>query len=311
MRAELKGMSRPPGTKIFSSQTIHPHWAFHHGGRTELQFNIGLENIGGRDELRHGVAFSFELSQTLPDIQVLVPKVRLFNDYMQLYPDFYGDMRMWRFQNGQREGDYAPSPIMPELVVPETFVFLGKRQPLDAIDHETILGDFDRLLPLYRYVEGHGRERTDETADQRGFSFRPGVAPRVASTKTSLAERELNITLKHNLLQAALCRRLIAEYGAENVRSEQPSGLGTMIDVVLRQRPDEYWYYEIKTALSPRACVREALGQLLEYAYWPGAHQASRLVICGESSLDADGQTYIDELRRRFQLPISYEQIAL
>jgi hypothetical protein len=38
IRAELKGMARRPGTDIFSSQTIHEDWAFHHGGRSELQF---------------------------------------------------------------------------------------------------------------------------------------------------------------------------------------------------------------------------------------------------------------------------------
>jgi hypothetical protein len=311
LRTELKGLSRRPGTEIFSGQTIHPHWAFHHGGRSELQFNIGLENVRGRDELRHGVAFSFQLSQTLPDIDGLIPKVRLFNDYMQLYPDHYGDMRMWHHQNGQRSSDYAPGAVMPELVAPGTFVFLGKRQPADRIDYESILDDFDRLLPLYRYVEGDGRERTQAAPGKPDFQFRPGLVERAPATTASLAERELNITLKHNLLQAALCRRLVAEHGPENVRGEQPSGLGTMIDVVLRRSPDEYWYYEIKTALSPRACVREALGQLLEYAYWPGAREASRLIICGESPLDDDGQKYVDELRRRFQLPISYEQIAL
>lgn len=311
LRAELKGLSRRPGTEIFSVQTIQSHWAFHRGGRTELQFNIGLEDVNGREELRHGVAFSFELSQTLPDIDVLIPKVRLFNDYMQLYPDRYGDMCMWHFENGERREDYAPGPVRPELAAPGTFVFLGKRQPVDAIDQEAILDDFDRLLALYCYVEGGGRELTEAAAGEVGFNFRPGVAERAPSATASLVERELNITLKHNLLQATLCRQLVAEHGADNVRSEQPSGLGTIIDVVLRLRPDEYWYYEIKTAISPRACLRQALGQLLEYAYWPGAREASRLIICGESPLDADGQKYVDELKRRFQLPISYEQIAL
>jgi hypothetical protein len=47
---------------------------------------------------------------------------------------------------------------MPELVTPSSFVFLGKRQASDSIDYETILNDFDRLLPLFRYVESGGRE---------------------------------------------------------------------------------------------------------------------------------------------------------
>lgn len=83
IRKTLKGFERLPSRTIFTGQTIHEGWAFHHGGRTELQFNIGRENPDGAEEMRHGVAFSFELSQTLPDINILVPKVRLFNEYLQ------------------------------------------------------------------------------------------------------------------------------------------------------------------------------------------------------------------------------------
>ena len=94
IRKELKGLSRRAGLDIFSRQTVDPRWAFHHGGRKELQFNIGTEDVSGW-ELRHGVAFSFETSQTLPSIDVLKPKVRLFNDYLGRYPELYTDMRMW------------------------------------------------------------------------------------------------------------------------------------------------------------------------------------------------------------------------
>jgi hypothetical protein len=311
IRTELKGFSRRPGTRIFSAQTITPHWAFHHGGRKELQFNIGLEDVSGENELRHGVGFSFEPSQALPDIDVLVPKARLFNDYMQLYPDHYADMRMWHFQNDQRSNDYPPGPVMPELVTSGTFVFLGKRQPLGSINYESILADFDRLLPLYRYVEGGGREEAAQPESENGFSFRAGCTEKLSATTASLAEKELNVNLRHNLLQAALTRSLIAAYGADNVADEHPSGLGTKIDVVVRHGRDEFWYYEIKTASSPRACLREALGQVLEYAYWPGAQEPSRLIVCGESRLDDEGAAYLQRLNERFQLPIAYEHIVM
>jgi hypothetical protein len=309
IRARMKGFSRRSGSKIFSSQTIQPHWAFHHGGRSELQFNIGFETVSGH-EVRHGVAFSFELSQTLKKIDVLIPKVRLFNDYIQLYPELYADMRMWHHRDGKRSTDYPPGPIMPELVTPGPFVFLGKRQPVTNFQYETILNDFDRLLPLYQYVESGGREEMSKSRASEGFKFRPGCTDKSSATKATLAERELDISLKHNLLQAALCRRLITEYGLDNVADEHQSGLGTKIDVVVRRGKDEYWYYEIKTASSPRACLREAFGQLLEYAYWPGAREAKRLIICGESPLDENGKSYLSQLKQRFRLPIDYQQIV-
>src|ERR1039457_5056017 len=80
IRAELKKLKRQPGKDIFSSQTIDEDWAFHHGGRSELQFNIGIEDALGWIELRHGVAFSFEPSQSLPSpVDTLIDKVHHFN----------------------------------------------------------------------------------------------------------------------------------------------------------------------------------------------------------------------------------------
>lgn len=310
IRMRLRGFSRRPSSDIFTTHTIHQRWAFHYGGRTELQFNIGVERVSG-EELRHGVAFSFTPSQSLPSVDVLIPKVRLFNDFIRLYPERFGDMRMWHYADGERSADYAASPILPELVRPGPFVFLGKRRPVASIDYDEILADFDRLLPLCEYVESGGREDAGTTAARSGFAFQAGCAARPAATTATIAERELNVSLRHNLMQAALTTRLIAEYGAANVADEHPSGLGTKIDVVLRRGTDAYWYYEIKTATSPQACLREALGQIMEYAYWPGAKEPERLIVCGESALDDDGRAYLRQLNERFRLPVAYEQIVL
>ena len=74
---------------------------------------------------------------------------------------------------------------------------------------------------------------------------------------------------------------------------------------------DEYWFYEIKTALTARACLREAIGQLLEYGFWPGAQVPTRFIVVGETALDNDGQEFLSRLRNRFSLPIEYEAIAI
>ena len=134
---------------------------------------------------------------------------------------------------------------------------------------------------------------------------------RPAATTASFAERELNVTLRHNLLQAALTKRLIAQFGEENVADEHPTGRGTLIDVVVRHSAGAYSFYEIKTALSASACIREALGQVLEYAYWPGGQEPQRLVICGEGRLEKEGKAYLRRLKEGFGLPLAYEQIVL
>src|SRR5947208_14209782 len=102
IRQKLKSLKRRPGSKIFSDQTTFDDWAFHHGGRTELQFNIGYADGENSDYLRYGVAFSFELSQTLKSIDVLVPKVKFFNDFMALNAGDFSDMRMWHYDGNGR-----------------------------------------------------------------------------------------------------------------------------------------------------------------------------------------------------------------
>jgi len=67
--------------------------------------------------------------------------------------------------------------------------------------------------------------------------------------------------------------------------------------VAVRQGSD-YIYYEIKTGLSAQSCIREALGQLLEYSYWPGGQSADQLVIVGEPPLDDNARAYLETLRR-------------
>jgi len=310
IRTNLKQLSHRPGQDIFSSQTIHDDWAFHHGGRSELQFNIGVENVAGVAELRHGVAFSFETSRTLPSINVLIPKVRLFNDFIRLYPELYCDMQMWHYQKKGRSVNYMPIPIPPEHVKEGIFVFLGKCQPIDQIDHEKILRDFDRLLPLYRYVESGGDVQPISAPTESEFVFRSGRSIKALSANATHVQKQLDITLRHNELQEALHSRLVSAFGVDNVVRELASGVGTFIDVGVR-RPNGYWFYEIKTTHSPRACIREAIGQLLEYSFWPGAQEATRLVVVGETACDHDGQEYLRILKERFSLPIDYEQIVL
>jgi hypothetical protein len=127
-------------------------------------------------------------------------------------------------------------------------------------------------------------------------------------TKTSIVQQQLDIILRHNTLQEALYSKLSAEYGADAVGTERPNGAGARIDVVVRMASG-FWFYEIKTAASARACIREGLAQLLDYSLWPGAQEAERLIIVGEAELDHFSEQFLETLRTRFALPIYYEHL--
>ncbi len=72
-----------------------------------------------------------------------------------------------------------------------------------------------------------------------------------------------------------------------------------------------YTYYELKTGLSAQSCIREAIGQLMEYSFWPGSQRADRLVVVGEAVYDPEAKTYIRKLRKDFDLPIEYQQFDI
>ncbi len=290
---------------IYNLDKVRADWAHHFGGRKELQFNIGFEN----QELRYGVAFSLETSQSLHSIDDLIPKIMKFNEFQRINPELYSDMKMWHYHNGVRSSDRMSGPISADLMTIDTFVFLGKLQSLDSLNIDAILHDFDRLLPLYVFVEG--QEHFPKTVLQTisGFQFRPGCTIKASSAFAKPAERLLDVTLRHNDLQLELYRRLVAEFGKDNVGTELMSGIGTSVDVIVKKE-NGYWFYEIKTGLSARACIRQALGQLLEYSFWPGAQEASRLIVVGEPSLNKEEEEYIHTLRDKFHLPIDYVQIT-
>lgn len=131
-------------------------YAFHKGGREELQFNVGFEYDG--EYFRYGVAFSFEPDRNLPDpVEVLVPKVECFNRVLPEFPEL-GSLEC-RCSIGRHltvgRGD---QPIHESMVRRGSFVFLGERVrvPKDGITTDILARAaqvLEMLWPLYHRIE--------------------------------------------------------------------------------------------------------------------------------------------------------------
>ena len=305
IRKELNGLRRRAATSIFTAQSIKDDYAFHLGGRTELQFNVGWEKIAGVQRFRHGVAFSLEPSRALPSIDPLLPKISRFNEFVRTYPDELARFRMWHYENDDRSGNYGVGEIPSELAKPQVFIFLGHLASTSVPDYELVLNDFDTLLSLYKFVEGE--EEFPFITRTSGFRFSSGCTIKPSTTQASLPERIIDINLRHNTIQLALYEFLAKKHGPDSVGTEIPSGAGTLLDVVLNVS-GKFHIYEIKTAQSARACIREALAQLLEYSYWPGSQEAERLIIVGEPESNKESDDFLSALRNRFLLPVYYRQ---
>jgi hypothetical protein len=309
-RKEMKGMAKRPAGPIFAAGSITDEWACHWGGRTELQFNIGLDEGG----MRHGVAFSLEPSLTLPSIEPLVPKIARFNEFLDKNSAKligYG-YEMWYYENGHRFENRAPQMIPADWVQLRNFIFLGKTQSLDAIDIEVILRDFDQLLELYFFTEDTELVISDSLPEADGgvtaeWSFKAGHTPYARSQTANYTERELDMGLRHNWLQTQIHEALCAEYGAEHVGTEVTSLSNGEIDFVIERKG---WrvFAELKTSARAMTCVRDALGQLFEYAYYGMKSPPSELWIIGTAKCSPNELSYLKRLRGQLKISLFYRR---
>jgi hypothetical protein len=68
---------------------------------------------------------------------------------------------------------------------------------------------------------------------------------------------------------------------------------------------------EIKSATVARRAIREALGQLLDYAFFEAPKAVLKLVVVGRGPLLQKDRTYLATLTKRFRLPITYRRYRL
>ena len=127
----------------------------------------------------------------------------------------------------------------------------------------------------------------------------PKIKP---ATRTITYQR----TYEHARIQEKLLRQLREVYSPDMVRAEREH-----IDIVVETQ-DYLIFYEIKSDLSPRSVLRQSIGQLLEYAYHARTlAKAIRLVAVGRQSLCSDDEEYLNLLRKKFSLPLSYLRVSL
>lgn len=145
--------------KIFTYHTIFDgehRYAFHHGGRDEMQFNIGGEWIDDENFSRYALCFSLEASHSLPDpVNDLEPFRERFNQLVSTHPELFLGFKMWYYFDGERHGDFVPQKIPDSWFRYGAFICLGNviNKPLESLDDSDlneVLSGFDRLLPIYK-----------------------------------------------------------------------------------------------------------------------------------------------------------------
>ena len=149
-----------------------------------------------------------------------------------------------------------------------------------------------------------------EGAAAKKFKFKPGHTERDVDPIERPASPESKANRLHNEIQNKLYRHLVDKFGAASVGTEQDTGSGTAVDVVT-QHGARTTFYEIKTGDAVRTNIRQALPQLLEYAFWPSEERADELIIVSHRPLTGVAGRYLRILQEKFAMPISYKQFDL
>jgi hypothetical protein len=306
LRSKLHG-KRARTQKIFSKATIGDDYAYHDGGCTELQFNLGLDQAVGEPRYwRHGVAFSFKPSQTLPDPGILRDNVRRFNIWVRSNSDLLRGFRMWNWVD-TRSIDRAPGEILEEMledfITRQAFVFLGARVPESRVNATEILRDFDRLFDLYEYSES--APNAGKSAPIKTPQRRVGTA---THTTASHSAGQIEVDLRHNLLQGLLIKMLKEEFPGCPVFPEWKVAEDGRVDAAVDTH-DGFLFCEIKVATHVRAALRQAIGQLLEYTHWPTECRAKRWWVVSEEVPSTADVAYLQAMRTRCGLPVFYRRI--
>jgi hypothetical protein len=121
------------------------------------------------------------------------------------------------------------------------------------------------------------------------------------------AAAAVQCTPEHARMQTKLLLELRREFPGAHIVWEQD-----FIDVSVRTKA-ELLLFEIKSDLEPRVVIRQALGQLLEYAFYsqPTHTLPLRLIIVGRCPVTPNDCLYLRHLQKTFSLPLEYRVVPI
>lgn len=171
---------------------------------------------------------------------------------------------------------------------------------------DTYAKDDDPIVKRNRYqlieLDGVERKRRIEWIGRKGVKEIPPVPPYMRNSP-----QRIGCTPQHWKIQNKLVEELKREFPNDSVICEE-----NYVDVTLHT-DNETVIFEIKSDKDARTVIRNALGQILEYAYHPrNKHQkALRLVIVGQSKPTKSDRDFVAKLNNDFSIPISYRTVTL
>ncbi len=109
----------------------------------------------------------------------------------------------------------------------------------------------------------------------------------------------------HNKIQNTLSKILRASGQFKNIQVEKNN-----VDVQATSNNNELHFFEIKTDTAKNN-IRQAVGQLFEYSFYPTTTKANKLIVVGDEEPSREVKNYIKHLREQTGLKIFYRWLDM
>lgn len=173
------------------------------------------------------------------------------------------------------------------------------------IESTSFAKSYKRTLPMKVTSELLGLLDAAQAAS--AFEFRPSTPyGRRSSYKRKVKASDTSVEKVHNEMEVALYEYLLRKgIDKDNIGCDTIGLGGKLADVVIQRRANHYDIYEIKTATDLRCGLREAVGQLIDYAFWEQGIKVDHLyVVLPYAVLTESMKQYILRVCNALSLPL-------
>lgn len=138
------------------------------------------------------------------------------------------------------------------------------------------------------------------------LNFLPGKAKSKSSYTASSKKGKREIKSLHVEILDCLYKNLLEKTEKNNLSVEKSSVNGKIIDLLEKVENNKFIFYEVKTSNSGLTNIREAIGQILEYALIDEQIIPKELIIIGPAKLNDNEKKYFKRLEQTISIKLEY-----
>lgn len=182
---------------------------------------------------------------------------------------------------------------------------------VEFLDEPVLQPDFD-LIKFKRFqpyeFDGDIETVFDNEPEDDQPVFIAGKASQTTAYNKKIRDASVTIEKLHTEIIEALEKHLLPKFSIANANLciERMRFRGNPADVVTQHANKRITIYEVKTSLSGRRNIRDAIAQLLDYAAHSGRIKVRKLVIVSSASLKPAELAFLEHLQETLTYKLEY-----